>query len=350
MVRPDMGDVRSSPDLRGPGGVWPLGHLYHSDDLHRIPGIIAVGEAVWRGRQIGIEGTGSYAQVRRVGYAAVRTFSLKWIDRIGAPAGARGKSDTLDAKAAGRAVLAGTATAQPKAGNGAMEMIRTLRVAHQSAIKARSQAANELHSLVVTAPEAVRAQLRRRSLHQLVRTTVAFRPSTELSTPTAATKLPLKSIAIRHQHLSAEIKELDKYLDELRQHRHCWRSKASGRRLPQRCSLSLGTTPNAWPARQRSPAWSALLPSRLPPARSSAIGSTVAIDRVIGRCISWPSVVCVGIHLPEPTSTDAPTEGRQTGNHPLSQTLHRRRALPDAAEHCLHHHPPGSFDQPSTAA
>ncbi|WP_146075644.1 hypothetical protein [Streptomyces sp. Ru62] len=41
----------------------------------------------------------------------------------------RGKSDAVDAKAAARAVQAGTATAIPKSGDGAIEMIRALRVA-----------------------------------------------------------------------------------------------------------------------------------------------------------------------------------------------------------------------------
>jgi transposase len=127
----------------------------------------------------------------------------------------RGKSDSVDAEAAARAVLAGTATAQPKTGTGAIEMVRTLRVARQSAIKARTQAANELHALVVTAPVAMRAQLRQLKLGQLVGTSAAFRASPELTTPTAATKLALKSIAVRHQQLSAEIEALDRHLDQL---------------------------------------------------------------------------------------------------------------------------------------
>ena len=108
-----------------------------------------------------------------------------------------------------RAVLAGTATAQPKAGDGPMEMVRALRVARQSAIKARTQAANELHALVVTAPDAERAKLRGLKVPQLVATAAAFGRSTELTTPTAATKLALKSISMRYQHLSAEIDALD---------------------------------------------------------------------------------------------------------------------------------------------
>ena len=43
-----------------------------------------------------------------------------------------GKSETVDAEAASRAVLAGVAAAQPKSGTGPMEMVRTLRVARQT--------------------------------------------------------------------------------------------------------------------------------------------------------------------------------------------------------------------------
>ena len=39
-------------------------------------------------------------------------------------------------------------------------MIRPLRVARRSAVKARTQAANQLHALVVTAPDELRARLR----------------------------------------------------------------------------------------------------------------------------------------------------------------------------------------------
>jgi len=141
--------------------------------------------------------------------------SSRWIGRTDARVVGEGKSDTVDAEAAARAVLAGTATAQPKAGTGAMEMVRTLRVARQSALKARTQAANELHALVVTAPDAMRTQLRRLKVPQLVTTAAAFRQSAELTTPTAATKLAVKSIAMRYQHLSAEIDALDKHLEQL---------------------------------------------------------------------------------------------------------------------------------------
>jgi transposase len=165
--------------------------------------------------QVGIEGTGSYgAGLAR--WLRARNVTVVEVDRPDRRTRRRrGKSDSVDAEAAARAVLAGTATAQPKAGTGAMEMVRTLRVARQSAIKARTQAANELHALVVTAPDAMRAQLRRLKLAQLVGTAAAFRPSPELTTPAAATELALKTIAVRYQQLSAEIEALDKHLDQL---------------------------------------------------------------------------------------------------------------------------------------
>jgi transposase len=48
------------------------------------------------------------------------------------------KSDPSDAEAAARAVLAGEASGVPKSSDGEVEMIRTLRAARRSAIKART--------------------------------------------------------------------------------------------------------------------------------------------------------------------------------------------------------------------
>ena len=48
----------------------------------------------------------------------------------------KGKSDPTDAEMAARAVLAGVATATPKSGEGEVEMLRMLKIAKDSAIKA----------------------------------------------------------------------------------------------------------------------------------------------------------------------------------------------------------------------
>ena len=52
-----------------------------------------------------------------------------------------GKSDRLDAEQIARSVLASTGVATPKSKSGPIEVIRTLRVARASAIRARTQGA-----------------------------------------------------------------------------------------------------------------------------------------------------------------------------------------------------------------
>ena len=125
-----------------------------------------------------------------------------------------GKTDTTDAQAAGQAALNGQATARPKTADGLVEGIRMLRVARRSAIKARTQAINQLHALVVTAPEQVKHQLRGLSTKARIRACAAFRPGTADTTTTVAKKT-LRYLARRHQALTTEIKELDKEITRL---------------------------------------------------------------------------------------------------------------------------------------
>lgn len=126
----------------------------------------------------------------------------------------RGKSDPVDAEAAARAVQAGTACGVPKSRTGAVEAIRVHRVARRGAMKARTQAACSLHSLVTTAPAALRDELRILSLPELAGRCGRFRPGCP-SGPLPATKAALRSIARRWLSLSREIAELDEALDAL---------------------------------------------------------------------------------------------------------------------------------------
>src|SRR5215207_7998266 len=57
-----------------------------------------------------------------------------------------GKFDAADAEAAARSVLSGEATDEPNAADGHVEMLRALKIARRSAVKARTQAANQLHA------------------------------------------------------------------------------------------------------------------------------------------------------------------------------------------------------------
>jgi transposase len=125
-----------------------------------------------------------------------------------------GKSDPADADAAASTVLSGDAAGPPKAGDGAVEMIRVLRIARATALKARTQASNAMKALVVTAPQDLREQLRGWTTIKLVRTCARFRPG-ELTNVTAATKTALRGLAARYETLEAEIKTLDAQLDSL---------------------------------------------------------------------------------------------------------------------------------------
>src|SRR5215210_3257947 len=94
-------------------------------------------------------------------------------------------------------------------------MIRTLRAVRRSAIKARTQAANQLQALRVTAPEDLLNRLRGLSTKELVRVAARFRLGDGPADVPTATKFALRSVARRYEALSAEISELETHLDRL---------------------------------------------------------------------------------------------------------------------------------------
>ena len=64
----------------------------------------------------------------------------------------------------------------PKTKGGNVEGIRVPTVVRQSVIKARTQALNQIRSLVSTAPAELREQLRSLTIKQTVATCAAYRP------------------------------------------------------------------------------------------------------------------------------------------------------------------------------
>jgi transposase len=163
----------------------------------------------------GIEGTSSYGAglARHLKAAGISVMEVERPKRRHLRR--NGKSDPIDAEAAARVVLAGEAVGEPKSGDGKVEMVRALRSARRSAVKARSQAANQLQALVVTAPEALRDRLRRLRTKELVATCARFRLGGDLDDVRTATRFALRSVARRHEALSVEIAELDAQLERL---------------------------------------------------------------------------------------------------------------------------------------
>ena len=89
----------------------------------------------------------------------------------------------------------------PKSGDGRVEMIRVLRSARRSAIKARTQAANQLKGLRVTAPEELLNRLRGLPTKELVSVAARFRPGDGPHDVPTATKFALRSVARRYEIL-----------------------------------------------------------------------------------------------------------------------------------------------------
>ena len=156
--------------------------------------------------KVGVEGTGTYgAGLAR--YLAAEGVAVVEVDRPDRRTRRRqGKSDPIDAIAAARAVLAGTATGAPKTRTGPVEAIRALRVARRGAVKARTAALNQLHGLLTSAPEPLRADLATLHAAELVKRCAGFGITpTRLLEPTMATKAALRAIARRIQALDEEI-------------------------------------------------------------------------------------------------------------------------------------------------
>lgn len=159
----------------------------------------------------GIEGTGSYgvalaSHTRRNGHKVIEVVRPDRRERR-----INGKSDVLDA---GRAVLSGTATATPKSADGVMEMLRQVKIAKDTAVKARTAAIITLKALIVTAPEDLREELQGLAKMGLIDRCAGLRPG-RLETPLSATKHSLRSLARRWRDLNVETKAHEALLEQL---------------------------------------------------------------------------------------------------------------------------------------
>ncbi|OEV37415.1 transposase [Kitasatospora aureofaciens] len=153
-------------------------------------------------RRAGIECTGSY------GVALTRALRREHIDviEINQPDRAtrrkRGKTDAIDADAAARAVLSGRATTIPKTADGPAADLRVLRLAKESAVKARTQAMNQLKAVLLAVEPDLRELLTGLTNPALVATCVA------LGEDRGEAVFTMRLLARRIQNLGQEIKEL----------------------------------------------------------------------------------------------------------------------------------------------
>lgn len=167
---------------------------------------LAPGRRVWA-----LEGTGSFA----AGLAAAVALAGEDVVEVSGGKRHRGaKNDRLDAVRAARAALARDHQAEPRA-RGLREAMRQLLVTRQAILVSRTKAINELKSLIVVAPEHLRAELRGRSLTKQLQRIAALTGPKQSTIEHRVTVLTLQSIADRIHFLTGQVANLDPELVEL---------------------------------------------------------------------------------------------------------------------------------------
>ena len=162
-------------------------------------------------RRAGVEGTGCYgaALTRHLRRHGITVVEVNRPDR--AARRRHGKTDTVDAAAAAHAVLSGRANGTAKTGDGPVEMLRMLRLARTSAVKARTQAINQLKAVVVGADPAIREALTGLSNTALTRHCTNLPDTAPTDVPTA-TVYTLRRLAHRIHALTTEERQLQKHI------------------------------------------------------------------------------------------------------------------------------------------
>jgi transposase len=204
--------VDTHKDIHVAAVITSLGVLRES---MRFPATAAGYQALlaWAGtfgvlRRAGVECTGSYgaALARHLRAAGVEVIEVNQPDK--ATRRRQGKTDSLDAVSAARAVLSGRASGSAKAGDGPVEMLRMFKLAKSSAIKARTQTINQLKAVLVAADPQLRETLAGLSNLRLIRRCAQLNIDTPQDA-TSAAAYTLRLLARRILTLTDEIRELE---------------------------------------------------------------------------------------------------------------------------------------------
>jgi transposase len=275
---------------------------------------------------VGVEGTGNYGAglTRFLLTEATRVFEVVRPDRRARRF--NGKSDTLDAENAARAVLAGERTSAVKHRDGAVEALRALRVARNSAMKAWRAALQLLRNAIVSAPDRMRESVFGLTRMALVRTCGAWRPNRNAGhDPTTATRIALRSLARRILALEEEIADLDELIVPLVEQINPRLTEASciGTEIGAQLLVTAGENPE----RMKNEAAFAMLCGVAP--LTGLLGQDTPLPAQLRRRQGSKLRIAHGRHKsssgrPSHPRLRGPTRCRRTlqeGDHPLPQTL-----------------------------
>jgi len=194
------------------GGGRVHAHLADSADGAGYRRMLAWAHAQAPGRRIwALEGTGSFA----AGLVVFLAEAGETVVEVGALKRARGaKNDRIDAIRAARQALSRDEHGAPRAG-GLREALRMVFACREGVLVSRTKAINELKSLIVVAPEQLRAQLRGRSLPVQLTRIEQLHMAATAPVEQRLSVFSLQSLAARIRFLSTQLAELDPQLLEL---------------------------------------------------------------------------------------------------------------------------------------
>lgn len=194
-------------------GKW-LGTLSVPADSAGYLKLLIWANSLGRVLRAGVEGTGTYGAglARALRDHEIEVLEVNRPDR--AARRLRGKSDPTDAESAARSVLSGSARAIPKTQSGAAEAMRAVSVARRSAVKAKTQAINQLRALLISAPQDIRERLWKSKPADCVAACARLRSlgNTPLLQTLTAT---LRLLAKRWLALADKLHSLDEMLESL---------------------------------------------------------------------------------------------------------------------------------------
>ena len=158
----------------------------------------------------GIEGTGSYGaglceHLQHVGHSVVEVERPRRRDRRA------GKSDRIDALAAAKKVLAGDGLSTPRSG-GARAALAALLIAYRSCVSERTRVLNQLQSLHVSAPVALRERIGEGSGKQLERRLARMRTRKDAALAESAVFAAMRGLAAHSRALAADASRYEREL------------------------------------------------------------------------------------------------------------------------------------------
>jgi transposase len=176
----------------------PDGYQAIVDLADRHPGL-----RVWA-----IEGCGGYG----AGLARFLIERGEWVielDRPARPARRNGaKSDPIDAVRAARDALTRTDLAEPRS-DGERAALAVRLTARRSAVESSRIAQQQLHALVIAAPETLRSRFRHTTTTEMVRRCAQLRINSRWDITTRETATVLRALARRIQTLTSEARDHD---------------------------------------------------------------------------------------------------------------------------------------------